>query len=444
MKVLEQAKARGRAKVAVTDIDGVMRGKYLHPTKFESVLKGGFGFCDVVLGWDSSDVCYEDVQFTGWHSGYPDANVRLDLSTARTIPWEDEVPFVMGEFVDAVGNPLPQCPRQTLKRVVEYGKKLGYEAKFGVEFEWFNFKETPESLQEKGFRGMTPITPGMFGYSLLRPAQNQAFFDDLMLQLDAFGVPVEGLHTETGPGVLEAAILNADPVTSADRAVLFKTATKQLGYRHGIMPTFMAKWNAELPGCSGHLHQSLSKDGTPVFHDSNATHGMSDVFESYLAGQLQLLPDILALLAPTVNSFKRLVEGMWAPTKANWAVDNRTVALRVIPGSPKSTRVELRVGGADMNPYLAIAGALAAGLYGVENGLKLETPPVVGNGYTTDAPRLPSSLQAAADKLDQSTVMRRILGDDFVNHFVATRRWEAKQFQSVVTDWELQRYFEII
>ena len=144
----------------------------------------------------------------------------------------------------------------------------------------------------------------------------------------------------------------------------------------------MAKWNAELPGCSGHLHQSLSKDGTPVFHDSNATHGMSDVFESYLAGQLQLLPDILALLAPTVNSFKRLVEGMWAPTKANWAVDNRTVALRVIPGSPKSTRVELRVGGADMNPYLAIAGALAAGLYGVENGLKLETPPVVGNGYT--------------------------------------------------------------
>ena len=436
-------KAR-RAKVAVTDIDGVMRGKYLHPSKFASVLDGGFGFCDVVLGWDSADVCYEDATFTGWHSGYPDANVRLDPSTARRIPWEDNVPFMLGEFVTANGEPLPQCPRQTLKRVVEYGQSLGYDARFGVEFEWFNFRETPDTLHEKGFRNLDPMTPGMFGYSMLRPALNQGFFDDLMIKLQDFDVPVEGLHTETGPGVLEAAILNADPVTSADRAALFKTATKQIGYQHGVIPTFMAKWNVDLPGSSGHLHQSLSKDGKAVFFDPSDPHSMSETFKSYLAGQLLLLPDILALLAPTVNSFKRLVEGMWAPTKANWAVDNRTVALRVIPGSEKSTRVELRVGGADMNPYLGIAGALAAGLYGVEHGLKLEVDPIQGNGYTSNSPRLPGSLSAAAEALDNSKIMRTILGDQFVTHFVETRRWEALQYKQAVTDWELKRYFEII
>ena len=252
-------KAR-RAKVAITDMDGVLRGKYLHPSKFESVMKGGFGFCDVVLGWDSADVCYENNTFTGWHSGYPDANVQLDPSTARVIPWEDNVPFMLGEFVKADGSPLPICPRQTLKRAIKYADSLGYQARFGVEFEWFNFKETAESLRDKGFQKLTPMTPGMFGYSMLRPANNQAFFDDLMIQLQDFDVPVEGLHTETGPGVLEAALLNGDPLTAADRAILFKTATKQIGHKHGIIPTFMAKWNAELPGSSGHIHQSLSKD----------------------------------------------------------------------------------------------------------------------------------------------------------------------------------------
>jgi glutamine synthetase len=438
---VEQAR---RVKVAVTDIDGVMRGKYLHPSKFASVLTGGFGFCDVVLGWDSADVCYENATFTGWHSGYPDAHVQLDPGTARKIPWEDNVPFMLGDFVKADGSPLPICPRQTLKRVIEYGHSIGYDARFGVEFEWFNFRETPETLQEKGFQNLKPMTPGMFGYSMLRPALNQPFFDDLMIKLQDFDVPVEGLHTETGPGVLEAALLNGDPLTVADRSILFKTATKQIAYQHGIIPTFMAKWNADLPGSSGHIHQSLSQNGVSSFHDDSDPNGMSETFKSYLAGQLLLLPDILALLAPTVNSFKRLVEGMWAPTKANWAIDNRTVALRVIPGSPKSTRVELRVGGADMNPYLAIAGAMAAGMYGVKNKLTLKDAPIVGNGYTANSPRLPGSLSEAADALDNSKIMRGILGDEFIDHFVQTRRWEVRQYKQAVTDWELQRYFEII
>ncbi len=450
LRELSQSGAR-RAKVAITDIDGILRGKYISVDKLRSALSGGFGFCDVVFGWDSSDVCYEDagVEFTGWHSGYPDAEARLDPSTYRTIPWEDGVPFMLGHFVtrgaDGTEAPLGVCPRQVLRRVIAMARDMGLEAMFGMEFEWFNFRETPNSIAEKHYIRPEPITPGMFGYSVLRSSLNSPFFRDLMELTADFGVPLEGLHTETGPGVLEAAITVDDALEAADRAVLFKSAAREIGYRHGIMPTFMAKWNVDLPGCSGHMHQSLWKDGANVFYDPADPNKMSDTFRHYLAGQLTLLPEVLAMLAPTINSFKRLVEGMWAPTKANWAIDNRTVALRVIPGSKKSTRLETRVSGSDVNPYLSVAAALAAGLYGIQNRLELPSEPVVGNGYTAEGhPRLPGSLAEAADALDGSKAARALFGDAFVNHFVATRRWEVRQFKAAVTDWEMKRYFEII
>ncbi|MCA9526309.1 MAG: glutamine synthetase, partial [Myxococcales bacterium] len=310
---------------------------------------------------------------------------------------------------------------------------------------WFNFAETPRSLAEKGGVNPTPLTPGMFGYSLLRSSLHHEYFHALLDQLGAFGVPIEGLHTETGPGVYEAAILHAPALEAADRAVLFKTGAKEIAYRHGVMASFMAKWNAELPGCSGHVHQSLWREGQPVFHDADAEHGMSPLFRQYVAGQLALLPELAALFAPTVNSYKRLVEGMWAPTTATWAVDNRTVALRVIPGSAKSTRLETRVGGADLNPYLGVAAALGAGLWGIEQGLALTDAPVLGNGYAqTGAVRLPRTLAEAADRLEASEVARTLFGDAFIDHYVATRRWEWRRYCQAVTDWELKRYFEII
>ena len=436
-----------KVKVATTDIDGVLRGKYLHKNKFLSAAEGGgFGFCNVVFGWDSADVCYDNCDYTGWHTGYPDANARVDLKTYREIPWENKLPFFLADFEDDKGGDLAVCPRRLLKRILAQASKDGYVVNSGMEFEWFNFKETPQSLAGKNYENPEPLTPGMFGYSILRSTLNQPFFAALMDELLAFGVPIEGLHTETGPGVFEAAILFSDALEMADRATLFKTAVKEIGYRFGILPSFMAKWNAKLPGCSGHIHQSLwDKSGKNLFFADKDPQKMSPLFRSYLAGQLHCLPDILPFFAPTVNSYKRLVDGYWAPTKVSWGIDNRTVAFRVIPGSAKSTRVEVRISGSDVNPYLAIAAATAAGLYGVRKNLKLKDEPVTGSAYLNEkALRLPRNLHEATIRMQESKVARELFGDTFIDHFAKSRLWEWRQFQDSVTNWELQRYFEII
>ena len=435
-----------KVKVAITDIDGVMRGKYLHKDKFLSAAEGGgFGFCNVVFGWDSADVCYDNATYTGWHTGYPDAVARVDLSTARTVPWDGGVPFFLADFEDGKGGPLPVCPRSLLKKIVARAQAAGFIVKAGLEFEWFNFQETPESLAEKHYVSPKPLTPGMFGYSLVRMAHSRPFFNAMLDELGAFGVPIEGLHTETGPGVFEAAIQASDALEAADRGVLFKTSVKEIGQRFQVMPTFMAKWNSALPGCSGHMHQSLwTLDGN-AFDDDKDPRRMSRVFKSYLAGQLRGLADLLPFFAPTVNSYKRLVDGYWAPTKVTWGIDNRTVALRVIPAGAKSTRVEVRVSGSDINPYLALAASIGAGLWGIAQELPLEDAPVEGSAYMVEkAVRLPRTLQEATRGLSESKLAREILGEPFVDHYVRTREWEWRQFQDAVTDWERRRYFEVI
>jgi len=446
-RIVEQVRGSPatRVKVAVSDTDGVLRGKYLHKEKFISAVESGFGFCNVVFGWDSNDQCYDNTTWTGWHTGFPDALVQLDLSTFRRVPWDDNVPFFLGEFVEADGTPLPVCPRQLYKRVLARAGKMGFQVLTGLEYEWFNFRETPQSFAAKGYVRPEPITPGMFGYSLIRAGQNQPFFRALMEEMPAFGVPVEGLHTETGPGVYEAALLYAPGIESGDRGILFKQAAKEIGSRFGIMPSFMAKWSTQYPGCSGHIHQSLSDGKRNLFYDARHPHRMSKLFESYLAGQLALLEDIQAMVAPTVNSYKRLVDGMWAPVKRSWGVDNRTATLRVIPGSPKSTRLESRCPGADINPYIALAACVGAGLWGIEKKLRLKDAPVSGDAaMAAKIPRLPRNLAEATANLKRSTAARELFGETFVDHFVRTREWEWRQFQDAVTDWELKRYFEII
>ena len=435
-----------KVKVAVTDMDGILRGKYLHKDKFLSSAKTGFGFCSVVFGWDSSDVCYDNVSFTGWHTGYPDTLARIDLGTYRKIPWENQVPLFLADFEDQNGLPLPICPRALLKKTIAKAEKAGFHPSTGMEFEWFNFKETSQTLNDKKFTSIDPLTPGMFGYSLIRMSQNRDYFTALMDELLAFGIPLEGLHTETGPGVYEAAIAYSDALEAADRAVLFKTAVKEIAQRFGIIPSFMAKWNSALPGCSGHSHQSLWDGDRNLFFDEKDPHKMSEVFNSYVAGLLHCLPEILPLFAPTVNSYKRLVEGYWAPTKATWGIDNRTVAVRVISGGPKSTRAEMRVPGSDVNPYLCGAASIAAGLYGIEKGFALTQPPVTGSAYTNahDVKAFPKNLYEATMRMSESKIAHALFGEPFVDHFVKTRLWEWKQFQNSVTNWELQRYFEII
>jgi glutamine synthetase len=446
--VLDRVKKSGKSKVkiAITDLDGVLRGKYIHLDKFASGLESGVGFCNVVFGWDSADVCYDNARYTGWHTGYPDAAVRLDPTTYREVPWDDGVPFLLGEFVNEQGAPLAVCPRQLLKRTLGRLESAGFSALASLEYEFFHFRETPQTLAAKGYANPEPLTPGMFGYSLVRLNQNRDYVNALFDELSDFGVPIEGLHTETGPGVLEAAILYSHPLEAADRAVLFKTGAKEIAHRFGILPSFMAKWNAELPGCSGHIHQSLWDRGSKknVFFDAKSERKMSPLFEHYIAGQLACLPELLPMFAPTVNSYKRLVEGAWAPTKANWGLDNRTTALRVIAGSPKSTRLETRVNGSDSNAYLAMAAALASGLYGIEQQLPLARP-ISGSGYADQKSSVfPKNLLEATERFEKSKLARAFFGDAFVEHFAASRYWEWRQFARSVTDWELKRYFEII
>jgi len=439
----------GKVKVAVSDIDGILRGKYLHIDKFLGAAQphpnGGFGFCDVVFGWDANDNCYDNATLTGWHHGFPDALARLDLGTHRNVPWDDGVPMFLGEFVNGDGSPSPICPRQTLKRVLKRAEKLGVLPMAGMEFEWFNFNETPQSWADKKGVGPEPITPGMFGYSLLRMNHKREFFKALMDEMPLFGVPIEGLHTETGPGVYEVAIAFSEALEQADRAILFKTGAKEIGARFGVMPSFMAKWNQQLPGCSGHIHQSLSDGKANQFYSADSPRKMSPLFESYLAGQVACLMEFAPMFWPTINSYKRLVDGFWAPVKPTWGLDNRTASFRVIAGSPKSTRLETRCPGADINPYIAMAAVIAAGMHGVEKGLKLTAPPITGtNEGSENVPRAPRSLLRTTHTFKESAIARDWFGDTFVDHFAATRYWEHRQWQDAVTDWELKRYFEII
>ncbi|MEO8104199.1 MAG: glutamine synthetase family protein [Betaproteobacteria bacterium] len=434
-----------KVKVACSDIDGVLRGKLLHKDKFFSAAESGFGFCDVVFGWDSSDNCYDNTQITGWQHGFPDANARIDLNTHRNVPWDGGVDFFLGEFVRTDGSPYPVCPRQILKKVLKRAEKLGVQPMCGLEFEWFNFLETPQTWAAKKGVGPEPITPGMFGYSLLRMNHSQEYFNALMDEMLAFRVPIEGLHTETGPGVYEVAIMFSEALEAADRAILFKTGAKEIGSSFGIMPSFMAKWSAQYPGCSGHIHQSLSDGKKNLFYDAKNSRSMSKLFESYLAGQVACLMEFAPMFWPTINSYKRLVDGFWAPVKPTWGLDNRTASFRVIAGSPKATRLETRCPGADINPYLAVAAVIAAGLHGVEKGLKLTAPPITGtNQGAENIPRAPRTLIETTRNFQKSAIARDWLGDDFVDHFAATREWEWRQWLDCVTDWEMKRYFEII
>jgi len=431
-------------KVGVFDVDGIMRGKYMHRDKLISSLQSGFGFCDVVLGWDSQDQILDNLDYTGWHTGFPDVEVRLAPGTARRIPFEEATLFVLGEFA---GKAEAICPRGVLRRVLARADALGFSAKAGFEFEFFVFDETPQTIRDKGYRNLSPLSPGSFGYSVLRNSVHAELHHDLLDTCEAMRMPIEGLHTETGAGVLEAALQAEGALEAADRAALFKTFAKVLAQRRGLMATFMAKWSDDWPGQSGHIHISLAdRQGAPVFHDRDAPSAMSEVMRWFVGGQQKLMPELLAMIAGTVNSYTRLVPGYWAPINATWGVENRTAALRVIGGGPKSQRVEYRVAAADIHPHIALAAALGSGLWGVENRIE-PTEPVTGDAYAQTFPpeqRFPATLGEAAERLKHSSTAAELFGRDFVDHYANTRLWEERQFRRRVTSWELERYFEII
>src|SRR5712671_804603 len=431
-------------KVGIFDNDGLLRGKYIDRDKFFGALDKGFGMCDVVLGWDSNDQQYDNVRFTGWHTAYPDAMVRLLPETCRSLPFEGNMLLFLGEFS---GRAEQVCPRAALRRVLKRAADHGYALAAAAEFEFFVFSETPDSVREKGYRGLRNMTPGYFGYSMLRSSVHSELYQALLLQSAQMRTPIEGLHTETGPGVMEAALHYCEALEAADRAAIFKTFTKVLAQRRGLMATFMAKWSQQMPGQSGHLHMSMTRrDGTPAFYDEHKPHTMSDELRWFVGGQQALMPELLAMVASTVNSYSRLVPGYWAPTSATWGVENRTCALRVIQGGPKSQRVEYRIAAADINPYLAIAVAIGSGLWGIEHRIEPDEP-ITGNAYDRKLPakrQLPRTLSEAAERLAHSKAAQELFGAPFVEHFAASREWEEREFRRAVTDWELARYFEII
>ena len=443
-KLIEERQIK-YVKVGVFDVDGIMRGKYMHKDKFLSSLNGGFGFCDVVLGWGSNDQLYDSAKFTGWHTAYPDAPVRLLPETCRELPMEEDTILFLGEFDGEAEN---LCPRAVLRRVLNKAANMGYRATAACEFEFFLFEETPHSVREKNYRDLKNITPGFYGYSMLRSSVHAEFYRDLLDLGEAMDFPIEGLHTETGPGVLEAAIAHDDALRAADKAALFKTFTKVLAQRSEWMATFMAKWSPEWPGQSGHMHASLFgiEDGKSVFFDDAKPHNMSDEMRWFVGGQQKLMPELLSMVACTVNSYSRLIPGFWAPTNATWGVENRTTALRVIPGSRKSQRVEYRIAAADINPYIALAACIGSGLWGIEHKIE-PTAAVVGNAYEQEFPAeltIPATLYEAAGRLRQSKAANDLFGSKFVEHYAQSREWEEREFRKAITDWEMQRYFEII
>ena len=446
-----RSKGAQRVKIAITDIDGVLRGKYISLDKFESVFKSTGSFCDCVFGWDVSDVLYEnDVKFTGWHTAYPDALFKFDPSTERWLE-EENIPFFLGEFVASDGKSLHSiCPRSLFQRVLQKANGMGLGFNLAFEYEFFVFDETPHTVREKNYKNLTPLTPGMFGYSVLRNSTYSPLFNEFMDYCNSLNMPIEGLHCETGPGVWEAALLYDDALSAVDKASLFKTFTKVFFQKRELMATFMARWNLELPGQSGHIHLSPYdlKTKKNLFFDGSCENTMSETMKYFMAGMVKYMKPFLSMTTPTINSYTRLVKGFWAPTAATWGIENRTCSLRAITGSEKAQRVEYRVGAADGNPYLSAAAIISAGLLGIEQKLKLSEP-VKGNAYEVqdNLPhelQLPTSLKDSVANLKNCNEAYDVFGKEFVEHFVKTREWEVSQYEKAITDWQLERYFEII
>ncbi|KAI7937133.1 hypothetical protein MJO28_016032 [Puccinia striiformis f. sp. tritici] len=459
-----------KVKLSGIDVDGVLRGKLISKDKFLSAIKSdGLGWCSVIFGWDIHDRTYlPELKISNRSNGYKDILARVDLDSFRLIPWESSgsrTPFFLIDFFDpssSTTTPICACPRGLLKgilkRLADY--KDGFKAVAGIEYEYFQFKETPQSIKDKNFTNLCPLTVGMHGYSLLRPSLNQEYFDALFNNSLDFGIPIEGHHTETGPGVYETALEYQEALRMADNAALFKLTAKSVGMKYGIIPSFMAKPYSHLPGCSGHIHISLwNKTGENVFQGTQSepswpehTSRISIEAEQFIAGLMTCLSDIIPCLIPTINGYKRLVEGFWAATQVSWGLDSRLASVRIIAPpncDPKATRLEVRVPGADMNPHYALAAILAAGFYGIQHELSLKDfPPVSGSSTssskspTTNA--LPSTLQEATQRFMRvDSKARVILGDEFVDHFGRTRENEWKLYTQAVTNWELERYLEL-
>ncbi len=430
--------------VAMPDMQGFLRGKYISRSKFLGALESGFGMPPVIFALDPTDVILEVPGISDDSSGFPDGVVRILPETLREIPWErpHRNLFVL---VEMTGEDQAICPRAVYRRVAERAAAMGFRPFHSVEFEFTLFDETAKSAFNKGYKNLDISSPHKSYLALLRQQVRSEFFDDLLETCRHMRIPLDSVHEEMGPGFLEAALSYREGVEAADNAVIFKTFAKAVAQRRGQLMTFMSRWSNDADGQSGHVHISLrDKDGNAAFHDPDEPRNMSRDMRHFLGGMQMLMPELLLLMGPSINAFKRFVPGIFSPIAATWGWENRTCALRAIPGPPLSQRIECRTPGADANPYLSLACLLASGLYGIEHGIE-PSEETLGNVYSQTVPEahhFPASFTEAIARFEASEVARELFGTRFVEIFTASRASQDREFRGLVTDIELRRFFE--
>jgi glutamine synthetase len=426
--------------LALPDMQGRLQGKRFHAQFFlDDVLVHGAEACNYLLAVDVDMNTVEGFAISSWEQGYGDFAIRPDLTTLRGVPWQPGTAMLLGDLEWLDGAPVAPSPRQVLRRQLDRLAEHGWTAMAGTELEFMVFRDTYEEAWSRGYRELTPANQYNVDYSLLGTARVEPLLRAIRNGMAGAGMTVESAKGECNLGQHEIAFRYRDALTTADNHVVYKNGAKEIAAQAGMSLTFMAKFN-EREGNSCHLHVSLRDgDDRPVFA-GDGEHGFSPVFEHFLAGQLAAQQELTLFMAPNVNSYKRFALGSFAPTAVAWGFDNRTCALRVI-GHDSSLRVENRVPGGDVNPYLALAAAVAAGLHGIENELPLEAA-FAGNAYASDKPRVPATLRDAAELFEKSSLARAAFGDDVVDHYTNAARVELAAYDAAVTDWERFRGFE--
>ena len=426
--------------LAVTDMQGRLQGKRIDAEFFvESLANGVAEGCSYLLASDVDMRTVDGFALTSWDRGYGDVAFRPDFSTVRHVPWHDRTVIVFADVQSVQGESVAVSPRQVLRAQSDRLAQRGWTGFTGTELEFIVFRDSYESAWSAGYRGLTPANQYNVDYSIQGTSRIEPLLGRIRRSMRGAGMVVESVKGECNFGQHEIAFRYAELVDKCDEHGLFKLGAKEIAAQEGYSLTFMAKFN-EREGNSCHIHLSLRDEaGRPVFAGDGA-HGFSPVFEHFLAGQLAYSRELALFLAPNVNSYKRFVEGSFAPTALAWGLDNRTCAFRVV-GHGSSIRVECRIPGGDVNPYLAIAALVAAGLRGIDESLTL-SPPFDGNAYASDAPRVPTSLHEALALFDSSAVARDAFGDEVVDHYVHAARVEVAAFDAAVTDWERYRGFE--
>ena len=429
---------------AQIDMQGRLMGKRFHAEFFcEGAYKETHS-CNYLQATDMEMNTVEGFKATSWQAGYGDYTMKPDLSTLRRIPWLEGTALVLCDMLDHhTHEEVPHSPRAILKKQVARLEAMGMKAFMATELEFFLFKQSYEEAHAQGYRNLDVISPYNEDYHIFQTTKEEGVMRAIRNGLNGADIPVENSKGEADAGQEEINVRYAEALTMADRHVLIKNGCKEIAWAKGHAISFLAKWHYDYAGNSSHVHQSLwSLDGTPLFFDPDAKYGMSELMQNYVAGLLAHADEITCFLAPYINSYKRFVAGTFAPTKSVWSMDNRTAGFRVCGDGTKAVRVECRIGGADLNPYLAMAALLAAGIDGIEKKMALE-PEFKGDAYGgTDVREIPATLREATTALDGSTMLRSAFGDEVIDHYVHAARWEQIEYDRRVTDWEVNRGFE--